>query len=95
MFGPGRKSFHGYAAATRWAPQWTVAYLVFKSGAPDLRAGSVTGGGQIYGHEFQGTFQPLIGDYTPGIGSFVGGGQMPALPPYLQALFGGQQGQGS
>lgn len=87
-----RPTFHGYAAATRMRPEWRVQFLVFKAGVNETRPNSITGGGQIYGHEFLGTFEPFIVPNASGIGSIVGGGQIPGLPPSLQALFGGAQG---
>lgn len=90
-----RKTFHGYAAPVRYSPQWYVGNLVFKAGAPDLKAMSMTGGGQIYGHEFAGTFQPMYKTQTPGIYSMTGPGQIPALPPSLAILYGANQGTGS
>lgn len=90
-----RKSFHGYAAPLRFRPEWRVGALVFKGGAPDLKASSMTGGGQIYGREFRAYGQQVISTYTPGIASQVGGGQVPARPAFLSALFGGNQGTGS
>ena len=92
---PPRPTFHGYAAATRMRPEWQTAFLVFQAGFAHLRDGSMTGGGQIYGHEYAGTFTPLIVAYAPGVGSTLGGGQLPGYPPSLQALFGGQKGTGS
>lgn len=90
-----RRTFHGYAAPTRFSPQWRVQALVFQAGAARLRNGSLTGGGQIYGREYQGYQQPLLSDYTPGVLSITGGGQIPAYPASLQALFGGASGTGS
>ena len=96
MFGlPARKTFHGYAAATRWAPQWTVAYLVFQAGAPKLRAGSLTGGGQIYGREYGGMAQNLLMEYSNPLLAQMGSGQIVAYPPSLAALYGGASGTGS
>lgn len=95
MFGLIRRTFQGYGAATKIAPEWTVANLVFQAGVPRSRMGSITGGGQIYGHEYQGTFQPLIAGYSPGISAIMGSGQILANPPFLTPLFGGQTGIGS
>lgn len=97
MFTPHdqRKSFHGYAAPLRFAPQWRVGALVFKAGMPDLKAASITGGGQIYGREYRAYGKQVISEYTPGIASQTGGGQVNARPAFLSALFGGSQGTGS
>lgn len=95
MFGLIRKTFKGYAAPTKVRPEWTVPYLVYQAGIPRSRDMSLTGGGQIYGREFQGTFTPFVVPNVSRIGSLTGGGQMPSLPPALQALLGGQHGQGS
>ena len=89
-----RRTFHGYAAAI-WGPRWITPNLVFKAGLPDHKSASITGGGQIYGHEFQGLFTPLFAWNTPGVVSWTGGGQIPGQPPMLVPLLGGSQGQGS
>lgn len=90
--GQKRKTFHGYAAATIIGPEWRVGYLVFQAGLPKTRGNSLTGGGQIYGHEYMGWQQPLLRSYAPGILSTTGGGQIPYDPAQLAALFGGRQG---
>lgn len=97
MFTPPdqRKTFHGYAAPLRFVPQWRVAALVYKAGAPDLKMSSLTGGGQIYGNEYRAFGKQVISEYTPPIGSQVGGGQVPSQPAFLTRLFGGNQGTGS
>jgi hypothetical protein len=88
-------SFNGYAKPGRYIPEWRVGNLVFQSGNPRLKASSMTGGGQIYGHEYTGDFVPLMQAYTTPIISTVGGGQIPARPSFLTALFGGAQGNGN
>jgi hypothetical protein len=97
MFGQKRqrKTFHGYAAATQLRPEWYVGYLVFQAGVPRQRAGSLTGGGQIYGHEYGGFFTPVLYPNSPGVPSFTGGGQIVAMPAELLALAGGAYGIGS
>lgn len=90
-----RRTFQGYAAPLVVKPEWQVPYLVFQAGIPRTRNNSLTGGGQMYGHEFQGTFTPIVVGNAPGVGSVVGGGQIVGLPPSLANLVGGRQGQGS
>lgn len=89
------KSFLGYTRPLNYAPQWYVGNLVFQGGNPRLRAGSMTGGGQIYGREYQGVFQPVQVPYATPVVSPVGGGQVLSRPSFMQALFGGAQGTGS
>lgn len=92
-----RPHFQGYATPTKVKPEWTVPYLVFQGGVPRTRDNSLTGGGQIYGREFQAMFsQPpvIVPNRTP-IVSLVGGGSLPSMPASLQALLGGAQGSGS
>lgn len=88
------KSFHGYTPATRLRPEWRVQFLVFQGGAAHLRTGSLTGGGQVYGHEYGAFFVPIIQQYATPIASAVGGGQVVARPGFLSALFGGSSGVG-
>lgn len=90
-----RPHFQGYAAALNMRPEWVTGFLVFQGGNANVRPASLTGGGQIYGHEYQGLFQPLVYPNAPGIGSMVGGGQIVGFPPSLAALYGGSQGTGS
>jgi hypothetical protein len=90
-----RPTFHGYAVATTMRPEWRVAFLVFQGGKPHQRTGSLTGGGQIYGHEYGFQFAPWYQPYAPGLGSLVGGGQMPSIPAEIIALLGGSAGNGS
>lgn len=89
MQAPVRLTYHGYAAPTLIAPEWTVSYLVFQAGIPRLKSASITGGGQVYGHEYLGFFRPVVKGYTPAISSLTGGGQIPSSPPFLTRLFGG------
>lgn len=88
------KTFHGYSSPW-WGPTWETAYLVYQAGIPRARTASLTGGGQIYGHEFAGPFTPLYITNTPGVLSITGGGQILGLPPSLAGLFGGNRGLGS
>lgn len=88
------KSFHGYTPATRLAPEWVTQFLVFQGGASHLRTGSLTGGGQVYGHEYGFAFEPVMQGYSTPIASALGGGQIAARPGFLTALFGGSSGQG-
>lgn len=90
-----RPTFHGYAAALRMRPEWRVAFLVFQGGNPRQRKGSLTGGGQMYAHEFEGRAAMLAVPNAPGVRSLVAGGQFPAAAAALAALYGGQQGTGS
>ena len=98
MFGfdnlPKRKTYRGYAAATRYRPEWTVGFLVFKGGVNSTKAASITGGGQIFGHYYAYAPQILVSN-APGVYSITGGGQIPGQPPMLVPLLGGSQGQGS
>ena len=95
MFERVRKTFHGYGAATKYRPEWTVGFLAFKAGVNETRGNSITGGGQIYGRPY-GAFTPNAQiSYTPGQNAAVGGGQLPSLPPEIISLLGGRQGQGS
>jgi hypothetical protein len=87
--------FQGYSRPDRLQPQWYVGYLTFQSGQAHQRTGSLTGGGQIYGHPYSGTFQPVVTTYATPVGALVGGGQIVARPGFLSALFGGNQGNGS
>jgi len=89
------KAFQGYTKPSMYAPQWYVGNLVFQGGNPRQRQGSMTGGGQIYGHELEGLFQPVIVPYATPVISPVAGGQINANPAFLQALFGGASGNGS
>jgi len=86
------RHFQGYTAAQRLRPEWRVQFLVFQGGNPRLKASSMTGGGQIYGHEYGGYFQPVRKSYSTPVTSKVGGGQVAARPGFLQALFGGNVG---
>jgi hypothetical protein len=97
MFGGKRqrRTFQGYAAATQLRPEWYVQYLVFQAGLPRQRAGSLTGGGQMYGHEYGGFFTPVVYPNSPGVPSFTGSGQIVAMPAELLALAGGAVGVGS
>lgn len=90
-----RKTFHGYAAATRMRPEWRVQFLVFQAGLPKTRGNSITGGGQIYGHEYMGTFMPLQLAHSAPVLNLTGSGQVVALPPELAGLYGGNAGIGS
>jgi len=90
-----RKTFHGYAAATRFRPEWTTGFLVFKAGANETKHASITGGGQIYGHEYAPLGSQVLHANAPGYMSITGGGQIPYDPAYIVALLGGAVGQGS
>jgi hypothetical protein len=90
-----RVSFHGYETPTRNRPQWYVPWLVFQGGTSRIRIGSLTGGGQIYGHELGMPNPPVMTAYATPVASLVGGGQVVSNPPWLQALIGGQSGNGS
>ena len=87
-----RKTFHGYAVATQLRPTWRVQYFVYQAGDAHLRTGSMTGGGQVYGHEFAGTFSPLLTANSTPVNNYVGGGQVVSTPPEILALLGGVQG---
>lgn len=92
------QTFHGYAPATRWRPEWTPAFLSFQAGVPRTKGASITGGGQIYGREYRAmaaNAPNVLKAYAPGFYSFTGGGQIPYDPAQLQALFGGARGTGS
>jgi hypothetical protein len=89
------RSYQGYTAATRIGPRYHVPNLVFRGGTTLQRTGSLTGGGQIYGHEYSSGFQPYIKSYSTPVTNMVAGGQVVALPPFLQALFGGKMGTSS
>lgn len=88
-------SINGYTPATRIQPEWYVGQLAFKGGRNAVRPSSITGGGQMYGHEYQAFTSNVMKEYATGVDSFVGGGQMPGYPPSLLPLFGGRRGQGS
>lgn len=91
-----RPTFHGYAAASIMRPEWRVQFLVFQAGMPHQRTGSLTGGGQIPVNIPGGAgFAPWYQPYAPGIGSTVGGGQFPTVPPEILALLGGVAGTGA
>jgi hypothetical protein len=92
---PHRQTFHGYAAGLLARPEWRVAGLVFQAGRPKTRGNSITGGGQIYGHEFVGMQANVLLDYSTGTLALEGSGQIPSLPAELIALFGGTAGIGS
>jgi hypothetical protein len=90
-----RKTYMGYAAPEIAHPVWHVGYMVFKAGLAELKGASITGGGQIYGHEYQGTFQPVYIANAPGLGAWTGPGQIVAYPASLAYLMGGASGAGS
>lgn len=91
-----KRSFGGgYTAAERIGPRYYVGNLVFRGGVTLQRQGSLTGGGQIYGHEFSSGFQPMLKSYSTPITNKTAGGQIAARPPFLQALFGGNVGTSS
>ena len=93
MFGPAKRStFHDYAAPTQLRPTWRVAYFVYQAGDARIRLGSMTGGGQVYGHEFTGMFSPLLTANSTPVNNYVGGGQVVSTPPEILALLGGVQG---
>lgn len=87
--------YHGYSRPSHLMPQWRVGMLVFQGGVPNLRMGSLTGGGQLVARPLVGTFQPYIITYGTRVQSLVGGGQVAARPGFLSALFGGTSGNGS
>lgn len=90
-----RPSYQGYTAATRISPIWHPGYFVYQGGNAKVRTGSLTGGGQIYGHPYRGYFKPVVKAYTPGVVSTTGSGQIPSNPAALLALLGGNYGTGS
>jgi hypothetical protein len=90
-----RPHIFGYTTPWRYQPEWYAGNLVFQAGAPRRRAESLTGGGQIYGHELGGTFQPYLTPYSTPVTNLVAGGQVNARPAFLQALFGGAVGTSS
>jgi hypothetical protein len=85
-------SFMGYTKPGRLVPEWYTGYLVFQGGNPRQRTGSLTGGGQVYGHEYAPLFEPVIQAYSTPVTNLVAGGQIPSNPSFLQALFGGARG---
>ena len=94
-----RPSFLGYTPATRFNPGGLgvgAGIMVFEGGVNRTKAASITGGGQIYGHEFtaMGMGNIIIAN-APGLTSMVGGGQIASRPAWLQALAGGRLGIGS
>jgi hypothetical protein len=91
----GRSQIGSYTKPPRYAPQWYVGNLVFQGGYENIRIGSMTGGGQIYGHEYQGFQPPVIMSYATPLANLTAGGQIVAVPPSLQGLIGGSQGNGS
>lgn len=90
-----RKTFHGYAAPTIGRPVWHVGYLVFQGGVPKTRGNSITGGGQIYGHELGLLTANVLKDYSTPVSAQMGSGQIVGLPPEVTVLLGGNAGVGS
>lgn len=91
-----RHTFQGYAHASRVHDGgWGAAILVFRAGVTQTRPNSITGGGQLFAHAPEARQGLVIQDYAPGVPSYVGAGQLPALPPSLLALYGGAAGRGN
>lgn len=87
--------YMGYTRPGRLIPEWRVQFLVFQGGNSRIRLGSMTGGGQLYGHEPAGAFMPVLVNYGTPITSVVAGGQVVSKPAWLTSLFGGSSGSSS
>lgn len=75
-----------------YRPVWHVGHLVYQGGIPMLKRSSMTGGGFIPVRQWRGKSAPAMQPYATPVSSYVGGGQIPARPNFLTALFGGAQG---
>lgn len=95
MWSHGKSRIGSYTQPPRYTPQWYVGNLVFQGGLKHMRTGSLTGGGQVYGHEYQAFFQPYVMQYATPLANLTAGGQIVSVPPSLQGLIGGAQGTGS
>jgi hypothetical protein len=84
----------GYGAATRIQPEYTVPWLVFRSGIVMSPVTSAAGGGDWVPRNWAGPQQPVIVPNVAAIYSVGGSGSLPARPYFLAPLQGGVTSNG-
>jgi hypothetical protein len=95
MFGRKRRAGPpGYGAALQIRPQYTVGYLVYRSGIVESPITSAAGGGSWVPRNWIGPQQPVIVPNTSALFSVGGGGMLPARPYFLAPLQGGTSSNG-